>query len=206
MKKFLIGSIVLIVLIIIIAITYPGLYPSPKTKVKTLSNVTELYSLFTPYMKTQINSRLQSIECQPTKYYYNDSSVCFVCNEIDACFGYSWVNRTGDKKMNPKCTSFLSGKYSKEDKLNFCSCGIARLLDCSCNEVCNCKQGMEVSLTDGFVSFTFPMNVDLKEKIEQITGEKCDIIESGKGLLHIHCENFKGYIFNESNRLAFRCW
>ena len=80
-KKVWIGGVILIVLTIIL-IAYPSLYPSPKTKVKTLSNVTELYSLFTPYMESYVNSRVQAIECQPNRYYYNEN-ISSILERID---------------------------------------------------------------------------------------------------------------------------
>lgn len=102
-KKILILSII-IVLILIISISFYFYYLS---KPKYLTNTAELYSSFTPYMQENMDSHLQLIDCEPEKYYYGDSSICFVCDEMDACFGYGLVNRFGEKKMNPKGLPYL---------------------------------------------------------------------------------------------------
>jgi len=127
-----IGSIVLIVLIL--AVAYFGLYyhPSrPKIRKETLSNITELYSLFAPYMKSYVTSHLQGIECQPNEYYYNDSCVCFLCKKFDVCFSYTWVNLTGGEKMNPREAPYLTNYETFDSKVaDFYKDRLATNLNC----------------------------------------------------------------------------
>jgi len=174
-----------------------------ESEVGMYSNVTELYSLFTVYMEESVNSYLKYIECQPNKYCYDDSSICFTCNEMEACFGYGWVNRSGGEKMNPVSPFFLKGKYSKEELISFHSYGMSWLLNCVCNENCTCNDEINVELTENDVRFTFPTNASIKQKIEEISGEGCNVAPSD-GLSFIHCKNLRGIILNESNTLIIR--
>jgi len=177
--------IFLILFLLIIVIVYFGFY-SYKPKVKILSNITELYSLFTPYMEETVNSNLKLIDCEPNKYYYNDSAVCFVCNDMNACFGYGWVNRAEGEKMNPMGLPYLSEECDINTKMSFYSDGFSKLLSCRCDKECVCEDNIKARLKDEEiiltfpgnitqkqksreVIFTFPENINIKQKIEQIT-------------------------------------
>jgi hypothetical protein len=101
MEKTALVGIIFIALVILLA-SYSYTFLLRKPKIKILSNVTELYSLFTPYMENHVNTHLNAVNCIPTQYYYTNSYVCFICNDFDACFGYGWVLRDEGERMNPK--------------------------------------------------------------------------------------------------------
>jgi hypothetical protein len=92
--------IVIAFVFLILSVSYWQIF-LPARHIKTLSNITEPYSLFTPSLKNQIDAHLSAIDCIPMQYYFDDSYVCFVCDDFDACFGYGWVLREGGKKINP---------------------------------------------------------------------------------------------------------
>jgi len=169
-----------------------------KPKIKTYSNVTELYSLFTPYMKSTVNYRLQAINCQPNEYYYENSSVCFVCNDMHACFGYGWVIRAGGEKMNPKGVPYLSGKYNRDALINFYSWGLAKELGCSCEMGCECSEGIKVRLEDNIVIFSFPENYNITKRIEEVARDigfgNCEFIISN--ISSFNCGVFGGGIIS----------
>jgi hypothetical protein len=99
------GFLIIFLIIILLSTACVFLFYQ-KSQEKFLTNTTELYSLFAPYMEETVNYHLRAINCQPTKYYYENSSVCFVCDNMDACFGYTWIMK-GSMKMNPWGTPFL---------------------------------------------------------------------------------------------------
>ncbi|MDI6798534.1 MAG: hypothetical protein QMD12_00845 [Candidatus Aenigmarchaeota archaeon] len=129
-KKILIRSIVLLVLIIVV-VTYLGLYP-PQPKVETLSNVTELYSSFTPDTKDFVNFYLSISNCKPTQYYFENSILCFKCLDKATCFKYiqnsiGQFKMTGltflkyDRAIDQKDAKVI-GSFYTDDLTNFMSC------------------------------------------------------------------------------------
>jgi hypothetical protein len=170
-KKVWIGITALIVLIAIGA-TYL-LYPLiSRIRPKTLSNVTELYSLFTPYMLDFVNSRQAAMNCQPTQFYYldsvNNTQFCLVCGKFDICYGYAWVNRNGVMLMNPT-ELFLVGEYNQKTLLNLYSYGVADVLNCDCtNKECSCENGITARIAEFGNIFTFPKNVNIMTEVENI--------------------------------------
>lgn len=197
-KKILILFILAIFILIGSVLSYFYFLSQPKYS----TNITELYSSFTDYMKETVDYRLQLLDCTPEKYYYDNSNLCFICGNIHPCFGFGWVERSGGRKMNPKSLFFLKGKYSKEDTLNFYSYGIAKLLNCRCNEECICDDEIKTEMTENEIRFTFPTDTNIKEKIEKIIKEECSV--TGENLLLFRCKNLKGIILTESNTLIFR--
>jgi len=201
MKKILIG-IVLVALVILSFVFYFRLIFLGK-ETQLLSNTTELYSSFTPYMQSYVSSHLQSIDCIPEKYYYDDSSVCFLCNDIVPCFSYSWVNRTGGERMNPYGL-YLKGEYNSDIQLSFYSFGISKLLNCECDEECTCEDGVKATFKDNTTMFTFPTDVDMKQKITEIAGlgiNECDINVS---LMTFSCGNLTGYLLSSTEVVFMR--
>jgi hypothetical protein len=103
----------------------------PFRKPKYLTSIEELHSLFTEYMKNEVNSHLKSINCQSKEYYYDDSALCFICGEIHPCFGYGWVERGKSKKMNPKGIPYLIRWKEFNVKVgDFCEDGLASEFNC----------------------------------------------------------------------------
>jgi hypothetical protein len=127
MNKLLIASLILIILVFTVAFFYQS-----KPRVKILSNITELNSLFTPYMESEVNSHLKYIDCNPKNYYYNDSFVCFICNDFDACFGYAWVTREeGKLKMNIVNAKLENVKIFSSKNADFYLNGLASKFNCN---------------------------------------------------------------------------
>jgi len=222
-KKNLISFIIFIILISLFSsFLYFYYFVRPSEKPKYSTNIEELYFSFTDYMKDEVNSHLQLLSCEPKEYYYDNSNLCFVCGKIHACFGFGWVYRSGKQKMNPKSPFFLSGEYSQEEELNFYSENIAKLLNCKCSEECICEDGIKASVENFKVVFTFPENINIKEKITEIAKRdnvlKCEFTDvnketeekeikevgmTGMNLVDIifSCNNIKGII--KSNEVIF---
>jgi len=98
-----------------------------------LTNITELYSYFTDYMKETVDSYLQTINCNPEKYYYyyDKPAFCFICKEMHACFGFAWVQGDGGERMNPMGKTYLKNydKFSIK-VVDFYKQGLASLFEC----------------------------------------------------------------------------
>jgi hypothetical protein len=147
-KRTLIISLIIFLVLIIAASFWYWYY---FVKEKYLTNIEELYSLFTDYMKETVDSRLRVLDCTPKEYYYNNFSFCFVCKKIHPCFNFVWVDREGGKKMNPYGV-YLRGKYDTETDLNFYTFGIAKVLNCKCNQECICENGIKLRMESvGFI-------------------------------------------------------
>jgi hypothetical protein len=105
-----------------------------------------------------VNFRLKAIGCSPSKYYYENKSICFVCGEVNACFKYAIVNR-GDEgiKMNYQ-GSYLIGNYDNLTALSFYSFGVNKILNCDENFFCDNGIRGELNNELGFTRalFTFP--------------------------------------------------
>jgi hypothetical protein len=115
-----------------------------------------------------VNFRLKAIGCSPSKYYYENKSICFVCGEVNACFKYAIVNR-GDEgiKMNYIGFAELQGKFSENDALSFYSFGISKLLNCQSNLVC--ERNIIASINGTLVKFIFPSPEIIDEVIIELT-------------------------------------
>lgn len=153
-----------------------------KPEQKYLTDIENLYSLFTPTMKEFVNSYLSYVDCKGEKYYFDNDQICFHCKKGDVCFGYALVSRTGGKKINPKTRPFFKGNYSKEDELKLYSQGISKFLNCKCNEECFCDWGVKPRLEENYrVVFVFPEKIDIKEKIQRIAQranvDKCEFTD-----------------------------
>jgi hypothetical protein len=169
MRKVWIGSIVLIVLVIVAVYFGSYYYSRPKTRANTLSNITELYFSFAPYMKDFVDSYLKVMNCEPNQYYYTESKqVCFVCGKFDVCYGYSLVNRNGVKLMNPT-ELFLVGEYNQKTLLNLYSYGVADALNCNCiDKECSCESDITVHMEEFGNVFIFPEDVNIETEVETI--------------------------------------
>lgn len=121
-------SILALVLLISFTIIILRLYPS-EPHITVYSNVTELYSLFAPYMEEKVNYKLGLIDCNPTEYYYEDEAICFICKKMDACFEYGWVNTGAEKKTN-LLDSHLKSKRFNVKVANFYADGLASGFNC----------------------------------------------------------------------------
>jgi len=154
-------------------------------------------------MEEEVESYLQYIDCNPDIYYYTDDAVCFVCNKINACFNYVFVDRYGGKKMN-FFNPFLSGTYEKETELNFYSRGLTDSLNCNClNDECFCENEIKVTLTKAVTSepidrflVVFEYENDPTEKIIYIANK----INSGKCVfddVEFKCGELSGIILEE---------
>lgn len=183
------------------------LYYFPKNQEEYLTNTTDLYSLFTPYMKNYVDCYLDGINCSPEKYYYNNSKICFICDDIVSCFDYLLIERGGKQKINPHGIS-LEGKFKKEDEINFYSLGISKMFNCKFNEKYICEKGIEMKFNDSSkqVAFIFPKNMtnkEIKNEIEYKMKEKdinCNFINpyNSTNISSFSCGYIKGNIvFNE---------
>jgi len=151
-KKILILSIVLsfiAVLAIIISnsLYLRHLYSLIKTEPNYLTNIPQLYSSFTDYMRDKVDSHLQLLGCEPKEYYYDNHTFCFICYNIHPCFGYAWVRReTGVRKKNPSGVPYIVGAEEFDTKFaDFCWDGLASEF--------NCQKINEDSLGCGKVEF-----------------------------------------------------
>jgi len=127
-KKNKIFFIVLFVVLVAIVIVFGLQTYTPE--IKAYSNMTDLYSLFTENMQEFVDYRLGLVDCSPSKYYYENSTVCFVCDKMDACFGYGWVSWDGEK-MNPKWVPYLKNIEEINVKAaDFYNYGVASKLSC----------------------------------------------------------------------------
>jgi hypothetical protein len=149
-KKNLIISISVIIFLVLITIAASFWYWYYFVKEKYLTNINELYSFFTPTMEKFVNLHLESIECPKSKYYYNNSYVCFVCGKFDACFSFSSVKRGPDIKMNPAGNFYLTGKYDNLTALHFYSSGIDKFLNC--NDKLECENGIKAKIENNIVT------------------------------------------------------
>jgi len=172
LSKNTIIVLISVFLILYIFLWYTSTIPKSQIEkspgVEFYSDLDQLYSNFTLYMRDTVDYRLQTVNCDPDKYYYDESdNLCFYCGEFDTCFGYGLVNRDGIKKMNPGGDITLVGDYSDEVSLSFSSFGVSRMFNCDCKEECVCDDGIKAELRDERVYFIFPENINVTEKIEK---------------------------------------
>jgi hypothetical protein len=144
-------NIILILFIVVLIFFFYLILYGIRIKPAILSNVTELYSLFTPTMESFVNLHLEPITCQKNEYYYNNSSFCFICGKFDTCFGFSYVIRErGKTEMNPTSTIYLNGEYDNLTALNFYSSGLDRFLNCK--ENLECENGIKAKIENNIVT------------------------------------------------------
>ena len=132
-KKNLIFLIVIISVLFLLGLVffYNLFFPIPKEGSPYLKNTSELYSLFTDYMKEEVDYQLQLLSCQPQEYYYNNSAFCFLCEEVDACFGFVWVVRAGGERMMNPGHFYLTNYDKLSVKVaDFYKDGLASLFQC----------------------------------------------------------------------------
>jgi hypothetical protein len=175
-------KIFLILIVLLILILFGWQILSNFVYKEYLTNTTELYTYFTPYMEQKINIYLDSVDCRPNNYYYQNNTLCFVCNKIDVCFVYTWVERTGGQKIRPDYF-YLRGLVDKQTELDFYSKGISKILNCNCTEErCVCENEINAKLDyvdkqtyqSPFVLYEYKDNVE--EKINYI----CNKMEMGE--------------------------
>ena len=177
--KILIVFLILSISIFLVFLLYSSTHP----KIQFLTNTTELYSSFTPYMQQWVNSRLNSIDCKPDKYYFNDSQICFACKELNVCFGYVYVQREGGEKINPYGYPFLIGKYDENVAVNFYSLGLSNSLNCEkgIEKKWICNNEIELTFENNTVTLMFPQGSNLYQEIERISmenGLECEFINN----------------------------
>jgi hypothetical protein len=168
MELWKIGAILLILFAIAVLLAFSWQRPTRKY----LTNTTELFSLFTPYMQKHVSLSLQAVNCKPNKYYYEDSTICFHCGSFDACFSYVWSDRGIELlKTTQPGKMFLKGNYDATTAINFHSFGLTKALNCKCNKQCLCDNGINVKMEDSTVILTSPQNINIKQKIEEAAKE-----------------------------------
>lgn len=158
------------------------------------SDITELYSSFTPYMEDFVNSHLQAIDCEPRNYYYADSDICFVCNGIHACFDYVLVNWEHGEELSPIGTVRLNGDYDKRTELDFHSLGFTNGLDCDMDNYV-CESDIGVVIQNSRVIMTLPEETDMRQKVGELA-EKSGIGECEFGEMDFSCGYVDGTIYN----------
>ena len=138
----------------------------PKEDKKVLTNVTELYSKFTPYTKDYVNQKLEYIGCEPKKYYMEDREFCFICNNENFCFIYTFVNTTNERKIavvDINTTIDFGIKY-----VDFFTNGLATLFNCKKinNTHLLCDYGLEIDKSHTrFPTLFYYKNTEYKDEI-----------------------------------------
>jgi hypothetical protein len=103
----------------------------------------------TNYMENQVDRKLNSINCEPSKVSYNSvnssQTVCFPCGGYDACFPYKKVSRQEGQKLNPGGRSYLKGDYSSRVHMSFQTYGVSPALGCrQAGENYECDSGFSL--------------------------------------------------------------
>ncbi len=172
MKKYISLIVALFILLIIWSAFYLFQQVQQEEKpreIEMYTDITELYSQFEPHTKRYTDYYLRGINCEPTSYYYkNDTYIyseddgkiypfyCFVCNGCNPCFGFTWVNRGLEEKMNIIDVN-LDGNCNMNEHYNFYTYGIADVLNCECEENCTCRDGIKLSIVEPMGPiFVFP--------------------------------------------------
>ena len=114
-KKNKIFFIVLFVVLVAIVIVFGLQTYTPE--IKAYSNMTDLYSLFTENMQEFVDYRLGLVDCSPSKYYYENSTVCFVClsTVCFVCLLRLWLGQLGWRKNESKMGA-LSEKHRRNQR------------------------------------------------------------------------------------------
>jgi hypothetical protein len=161
------NSRAILIILILFILGVLSFFLWPKAPAKYLTNTTELYSLFTTYMQEHVNQSLKAVNCKPSKYYYNDSVVCFYCGSFDACFRYGMIARGTTRMMNPYGETFLKGSYDTTTLISFYSYGLTKALNCNCNGQCSCDNAIVAKLENNRIIITFPENINIRQKIRE---------------------------------------
>jgi len=167
-------SNILIILILVIAFFFIMffIFLIQEPEQGYLTDIEKLYSLFTPYMESWVDSHLEKINCKPNEFYIASKEICFNCNKFEACFGYASVRRTGGMKMNPKGKPYL--KNVKEISLevaDFYKEGLASKFDCQKKNknILECDEGVSFVKNDS----EFDMILRDQNEIEKIAQTIC---------------------------------
>ena len=198
-KKRTIFSIVVIILLIFLVFLFYKNFKAAYLPEAKESNLIELRYNFSQYMTKKVDAHLNAIECKPTSYTLNSTEVCFVCNKLDACFGYVWVDKGERMMMNPNRAPILRNNYDEDDLLDFYSYGVSRILECKYNKdkkEYECKEGIKAKIEAVGPEFEFPMEMDVKEKLEEITNSECEFEVSPfeENVVEFSCSNIVGKI------------
>ena len=169
------------------------------------ADLTELRYNFTEYMTKKTDSYLNGIECEPSGYSLNSTEVCFDCNGLDACFGYVWVDKVERMMMSPDRAPVLRKTYDEDDLLDFHSFGVSSVLGCRYDkdkEEYECEEGVKAKIDAVGPEFEFPVETDIEEKIEEITGSDCVFTESAyeENVINFECNTIVGIII--SNKIV----
>ena len=137
-------------------------------------------------MKEIVSYYLKSITCEPKKYYYYDSStVCFICDLAQACFNFGLVNREGQKMMNPKGKPYLVKLKEFNVKVaDFYTDNLASTFNCQKenNQKLKCEKGLTFIMDkSGVRIFLSDLN-----NLEGISENICQAF----GTKFLNCENF----------------
>jgi len=184
------------------------LYIYSQKRSQYFTDIDTLYALFTSYMKNEVNSRLQLLNCSPKEYYYDDSSVCLVCGDIHPCFGFGWVKRTGGKRMNLKGISYLKNVKEINVKIvDFYQKGLASKLNCKKkgNEILECENDIKFLMENSDIKMLLDdsskFNVvsekicsHFGEKISSCTSSKCNC---GKYLIVLQDNEILIYVYGK---------
>jgi len=222
MKKVMILILFVLLIGIVLAFTFSNKIDiSNKTnkqvfepKTETLSNISGLYSLFTPYMKDFVDSHLNLLNCRPEEYYYTENNdvnnaICFICGKLDLCYRYITVRRSGGILMMNPNGLFLVGDYNQKDILNLYSYGVIDAINCECDENgCFCENDIDVVVvheTSTYIVFSFPVNSNIETEVRNIAmkmgKQECKNIDDSL----IVCGDL-GARKIENNKVSFGKW
>jgi len=198
---------ILVILIVIVGIYYfsPALIIS---KPNTLTNTTELYSFFTPYMKDYVDTRLDYIDCQPTEYYYeNNDTVCFICENMDACFGFVRVIREEGVKFNPLGEPYLKANKFDVRVADFYKDGLASYFNCKkiSDNVLDCEHEISIILNGPLENITQnPLALEIRLKDKSRWNEVKDLI--CKKLRNSKCVETEEIVkLKELSKISYLC-
>ncbi len=167
-KNFVLFTRFFLLFLLILSFLYYFFFIYSVEESKYLKNITKLYSSFTEYMKETIDYRLELLGCQPKKYYYDNSDLCFVCDKTHACFGFGWVDREGGKKMNPKGISYLKVEEIDIKAADFYRYGLASEFQCNKKDEnrLECDKGL-IFVKDDLNIKMFITNLDNFEEVSK---------------------------------------
>ena len=167
-KNFVLFTRFFLLFLLILGFLYYLFFIYSIEESKYLKNITELYSSFTEYMKEIIDYRLELLDCQPKKYYYDNSNVCFVCDKTHACFGFSWVDKEGGKKMNPQNLPYLKIEEIDIKAADFYRHGLASGFNCNKKDEnrLECDNGL-IFVKDDLNIKMFITNLDNFEEVSK---------------------------------------
>ncbi len=202
-------SIVILALWVATMVKEPYLNAEELAETNFYSDVEDAYVRFTSYMMKNVDYRLNGMDCQPEKYYYDNSTIYFSCGDAYARFGYGFVTVRGEDMMNPKGNIGLDGTYDKETELAFYSFGVSKILNCVCDEQCICEGGILAEMDEyGPVLFDFADVANIEDEINGIsiqagfgscefTDDTGEVKFSTSKIIRFSCEKIRGYIIKD---------